>query len=83
MQSINVTQARADLYKLIAEVNENATPVTITNARGKNAVMIGEADWRAIQETIYLNAIPGLAESLIEASRKPISEGVSDSELDW
>ena len=83
MQAISVTQARADLYKLISEVNENASPITITNARGKNAVMIGEADWRAIQETIYLNSVPGLADSLIEASKKPISEGVSEAELGW
>ena len=83
MQTISATQARTDLYRLIADVNENATPVTITHSRGKNAVLIGEADWRAIQETIYLNAIPGLAESLIEASQKPFSESIPASELDW
>ena len=83
MQAISATQARADLYKLISDVNENAAPVTITNSRGRNAVLIGEADWRAIQETIYLNSIPGLADSIIAASQKPLSESVSESELEW
>ena len=52
MNAINVTQARANLFKIMAFVNENAQPVTLTNNKGKNAVLIGEDDWNAIQETM-------------------------------
>ncbi|MEI6604658.1 MAG: type II toxin-antitoxin system prevent-host-death family antitoxin [Verrucomicrobiota bacterium] len=34
-------------------------PVYITGRRG-NAVLVGEADWRSIQETLYLVSIPGM-----------------------
>lgn len=67
MTSINATTARNDLYNVIAEVNASRTPVTITNNRGKNAVLVSEDDWNAIQETLYLHSIPGLAESILEA----------------
>jgi len=53
MNAINVTQARAHLFQLIANVNLNSEPITLTNSKGKNAVLIGEDDWNAIQETLY------------------------------
>ena len=66
MGSITATAARKDLYNVIASVNENCAPIAITNSRGKGAVLIGEDDWAAIEETLYLNSIPGMAESLVE-----------------
>ena len=65
MTSISVTKARQSIYKILNDVNENSEPITITNTNGKNAVIISEDDWKAIQETIYLNSIPGMAESMV------------------
>ena len=48
MTSINITKARAKLNQIVSEVNEYSQPITITNNRGKNAVLIGEEDWKAI-----------------------------------
>ena len=31
-----------------------------------NAVLVGEEDWNAIQETLYLLSIPGMRESIRE-----------------
>jgi PHD/YefM family antitoxin component YafN of YafNO toxin-antitoxin module len=36
-------------------------PIQITGKRG-NAVLVAEDDWRSIQETLYLLAIPGMRE---------------------
>ena len=74
MTVINATKARQNLYQLISDVNANCEPITIMNNRGKNAVLISEDDWRAIQETIYLNSIPGLAESIIAGGKEEIGE---------
>ncbi len=74
MPVINATNARKKLYKLIADVNESPEPITIVNNNGKNAVLISEDDWQAIQETIYLNQAPGLAKSIIEGATEPLSE---------
>lgn len=83
MTSINAAQARTDLFKVIALVNETSIPVTLMNNDGKNAVLIGEDDWRAIQETLYLNSIPGIKESLISGRDTPLTECVPETEVDW
>ncbi len=47
--------------------------MTIT---GKNtsAVLVSEEDWNAIQETLYLGAIPGMRESIRKGMVEPIEE---------
>ncbi|HWN41991.1 MAG TPA: hypothetical protein VNW71_07190 [Thermoanaerobaculia bacterium] len=44
---------------------------------------VGADDWRAIEETLALNKVPGLVESLLEAAREPIQEGTRLEDLDW
>ena len=73
MTSISITKARAKLNQIVSEVNESSQPITITNNRGKNAVLIGEEDWKAIQETLYLNSIPGMSQSILASMEKEIS----------
>ena len=70
MTSISITKARAKLNQIVSEVNESSQPITITNNRGKNAVLVGEEDWKAIQETLYLNSIPGMSQSILAAKEK-------------
>lgn len=48
MTAISITKARANLYQTVSDVNEYSEPITITNNRGKNAVLIAEDDWLAI-----------------------------------
>ena len=79
MTTVSATAARSDLYRLIDTVNEESTPITITGRRG-NAVLIGEADWSAIQETLYLQGIPGMADSLKEAAREDLDNALDDVE---
>lgn len=83
MNTINVTNARQKLYQLITDVNINSEPVTIINNKGKNAVLISEDDWNAIQETNYINSIPNLAENIIDGAKAPIDECIPDDEVQW
>ena len=84
MISISITKARANLYQTVSEVNESSQPITITNNRGKNAVLIGEEDWKAIQETLYLNSIPGLSQSILASKEEDLSECTSyDPNEEW
>ena len=50
---------------------------------GKNGVLIGEDDQNAIQETLYLNSVPGMTESLIEGKDTSIDECIPEDEVDW
>jgi len=80
MSSINATEARAKLYRLLDEVSQSHKPVLITGKR-VNAVLVSEDDWRSIQETLYLVSIPGMRESIREGLEIPI-DACSD-QLDW
>lgn len=83
MTAITATRARENIYQLIQEVNASSAPVTITSTRGKNAVLIGEEDWRAIEETLYLMAVPGMANSIIAGGETSIEDCVDESEVEW
>jgi antitoxin YefM len=74
--SISATEARKRLYALIDEVGDSHEPVQITGKRG-NAVLLSEADWNAIQETLHLVSIPGMRESILEGLATP-AEVLSD-----
>ncbi len=80
MSSINVTNARKDLYNLVQRVNTNHEAIKITG-KDANAVLISEEDWDSIQETLYLSSIPGMRESIIEGMKTPVDD-LSDK-LDW
>lgn len=84
MTAVSVTKARENIYQILSEVNSSSQPITITNNRGKNAVLISEDDWNAIQETLYLNSIPGMTESIIEAGKEPLEEcSIYDPDEEW
>ena len=61
------------LYNLVDQVQESHEPIQITGKRG-NAVLVGEDDWRALQETLLLVSIPGMRESIIEGMATPVDE---------
>ena len=80
MKTISVSQARANLYKLLEEAGESHEPLVITGKKG-NAVLLAEEDWKAIQETIFLLSIPGMRESIREGLETPVEECAED--LEW
>lgn len=55
MIAISVTKARENIYQILSDVNNSSQSITITNNRGKNAVLILEEDWDVIQETFQKN----------------------------
>ena len=80
MTTLNATEARSKLYKLIDEAAETHQPITITGKRG-NAVLLSENDWHAINETLYLLSIPGMRESIRKGMAEKLDE--SSETLDW
>ena len=80
MTTVNVTEARAILYKLIDDVSVSHEPIVITGKRG-NAVPLAEDDWNAINETLYLISVPGMRGSIIEGMQEVLEE--TSTELKW
>ena len=80
MKVINATAARANIFSLIDQVAEEHEEVMITTKRN-NAVLVSEEDWRSMQETLYLSSIPGMVDSILEASKEPPEERLSEEEF--
>ena len=72
-KAIPVSQARANIFKLIDETNENHTPIIITGKKN-DAVLLSLSDWNAIQETLYLTSIPDVKQSISEGLNTPLEE---------
>lgn len=64
MSTINITNARQNLFQLVSDVNIGFNPITIVNNKGKNAVLISEDEWKNIEETLNLSSIPGLVDDV-------------------
>jgi prevent-host-death family protein len=73
LSSINITTARKNLYKLVESLSETHEPIHITG-KSKSAVLVGEDDWRSIEETLYLLSIPGMRDSILKGMKEPLSK---------
>lgn len=68
MEILSASEARAKFFSLVEQVNRDHSPRVITSRQG-DAVLLSKDDWESIQETLYLQSIPGLVESIREAER--------------
>nr|VFJ46884.1 MAG: Antitoxin component YafN of the YafNO toxin-antitoxin module, PHD/YefM family [Candidatus Kentron sp. FM]VFJ47261.1 MAG: Antitoxin component YafN of the YafNO toxin-antitoxin module, PHD/YefM family [Candidatus Kentron sp. FM]VFK07160.1 MAG: Antitoxin component YafN of the YafNO toxin-antitoxin module, PHD/YefM family [Candidatus Kentron sp. FM] len=68
-----------DFDREVARCIDNHEALKVTRDGGENLVIVGETDWRAIEETLYLNRVPGL----VESAREPLSEGVRLEDMNW
>ena len=73
MATVSTTEARKHLYRLVDQVQDTHEPIQINGKRG-NAVLVSEADWQALQETLFLVSIPGMRESILEGMATPPDE---------
>ena len=73
MKYINPHGLRKDLYKILDNVMETNTPVFIIR-KNKAVVLISDDDYRSMKETIYLQSVPGLVQSIKEGEKEPSEE---------
>lgn len=83
MKQLSAQQAREQLYELINEVTQQHQPIYISSDHHNDLVLLSREDWEAIQETLYLNQIPGMVESIEEASKEAIDECIPVEDLEW
>ena len=68
MEILSASEARAKLFSLVEQVNQDHLPREITSRKG-NAVLLSKADWDSLQETLYLQSIPGLVPAVKAAEQ--------------
>jgi antitoxin YefM len=68
MPVVTYSYARQNLAKLMDEVERDCAPISISRQRKRGgAVLISQAEWDSIQETLYLLSNPKNAQDLRDA----------------
>lgn len=75
MTFYTASNARKNLFKIMDDVNFIHKPIYIKSKRNSVVILAAE-DYDALQETLAINDVPGLAQSIIEASNAPIEDFV-------
>lgn len=79
MTIINATTARNNFFKLMEEAITNNEPIIVTGKSG-NVVVLSEADFRAMEETLYLCSIPTIREKIMKGLDTPLDECLEDED---
>ena len=82
MTTTTITNFRKNIYAMVENTVRFNEPVNITTKDG-NAIMISEEEYLGLIETLYLTSIPGMKEKLVDGMNTPLSETVSEEEVDW
>ena len=80
MHAVTASEARANLYRMIGETAQSHEPLLISGKR-TSAVLLNAEDWRAIQETLYLLAVPSMLDSIKAGIVEPLV--ASAKTLSW
>ena len=67
MMNTNITNARAELYKLASSCIKYNNVININTKEG-NVIMMSEEDYNSLMESLYLAGIPGMYESIVEGA---------------
>lgn len=82
MLETTANEFRKTLKAKVDDCINNHEVLKVKRRNGENFVVLGEEDWRAVEETLYLNQFPGLVDSIHKAAAEPISEGTALEDLD-
>lgn len=83
MNEITANRFRDKLKSEVDRAIREHRPLRVTRRRGGDFVVLSAEDWSAVEETLYLNHIPGMVKSIQRAAKEPVSKGIKLKELDW
>lgn len=79
MTTTNITDFRKNIFAYMEQAVKFNDTVNVTTKNG-SAIIMSEDDYNNIMETLYIKSIPGLSESIIEAAKEPLEDGVRYNE---
>ena len=83
MTHITANTAQRDFVSVIDNVTRYNEPTTIVSDDNKVVVLLSLDEWNNIQETLYLQSIPGMVDSIKTAAAEPFSDSIDASEVDF
>ena len=82
MTNTNVTNFRKKIYELLKQTIQFNEPINISTKDG-NVVLISEADYNGLMETLYLTSNPEMKEKLIKGKNTKLTDCVAEDEVEW
>jgi len=83
MTNTNITAFRKNLFGFVDQAVTYGDVVNVSTRNG-NAVLLSEADYNSLMETVYLSSIPGMADSIRAGMNEPLDECVAyDPKEPW
>lgn len=79
MQTVSYSQARQNLASLMDTVNQDRAPVLVTRQGGENVVMVSQAEWDGLMETLHQYGTPANVAHL----RRSIAELDAGKTVEW
>ena len=83
MRHVTANTAQRDFGSILDSVALYNESITIVSDDDKVGVLISMDEWRGIQETLYLQSIPGMVKSIKEAAAEALEDGVDASMVDF
>ena len=80
MKTLSVNEAREKLPELVEDVLLDHEPMLISGIN-KNAVLVAEIDWQAMNETLHLLSVPGIQDAIQSGMSENIES--TSKELKW
>ena len=76
MLNTNITSFRKNVFSMLEQTIKYNEPLNI-------AVVLSEEDYRGMIETLNLMSDPEMKSKLLDGMATPLSECVSEDEIDW
>ena len=79
---ISITSLRKNLYDIVRIVTENGVQVTVNTKEG-NFVMLSEAKYHGILETLNLSSDPSMKQSINDGLQTPSEDTIPEDKIMW
>jgi len=83
MNEMTANYFREHLKAAVDEVVGDHGVLRVIRRNGDDFVVLGADDWDAIAETLHLNQVSGLVDSIQGAALEPLELGTKLEDLDW
>lgn len=75
MTNTNITAFRKNVFGYVDQAVTYGDVVNVSTKNG-NAVILSEADYNSMRETLHLCSIPGMVDSIKAAEQEPLEDCV-------
>ena len=82
MTNTNATNFRKNIFEYLNQAVEYNDVINVTTKNG-NAVVLSEADYNSLLETVYLMSHPVTRDTILEGMKEALEDCVPLEEVDW